>query len=218
MNKAELLKGLNMGKAVTPEAPQRTGRDFGGRRGGGAATRILEIRRRKRFAAAGRWANFAVLMILLFAALGLVIIPQATGSRTYTVHTNSMAPTYSAGTFLVVRPTTLSQLKYGDIVTYQPAPGSREVRTHRIVGFGALQDGERTLITRGDNTNANDPEPVRARQIRGKPLYAIPLVGYLTSALGDADRDLWMTLAAAGLVGPCVLLIVLGVRRRRRVG
>ena len=205
-----------MGKAVTPQVPQWTGRDFGGRRGGGAATRISDIRRRKRFAAARLWANFAVLMFLLFAALGLVVIPQATGSRTYTVLTDSMAPTYSAGTFLVVKPTALSQLKFGDIVTYQPAPDSPEVRTHRIVGFGAMQDGERTLITRGDNTNANDPEPVRARQIKGRPLYAIPLVGYLSSALGGADRDLWMRLAVAGLIGQCVLLIVLGVRRRRR--
>jgi signal peptidase I len=183
VNKEDLLKGLNMGKAVTPQVPQRTGRDFGGRRGGGAATRILEVRRRKRFAAARLWANFAVLMVLLFAALGLVVIPQATGSRTYTLPTNSMAPTYSAGTFLVVKPAALSQLKYGDIVTYEPAPGSPEVLTHRVVGFGALQDGERTLITRGDNTNANDPEPLRARQIKGRPLYAIPLVGYLTSGI-----------------------------------
>ncbi|MFE5836151.1 signal peptidase I [Arthrobacter sp. NPDC056493] len=208
-----------MGKAVTPkEPPQRTGRDFGGRRGGGAATRIFEIRRRKRFAEAARMANFAVLMVLLFAVLGLVVIPQATGSQTYTVPTNSMAPTYSAGTFLVVKPAALSQLKYGDVVTYQPAPDSPEVLTHRVVGFGALQDGERTLVTKGDSANANDPEPVRARQIKGKPLYAIPLVGYLTSAVGDADRELWMKLAVAGLIGQCLLLIVLGVRRRRRGG
>ncbi|MDQ1059585.1 signal peptidase [Arthrobacter globiformis] len=207
-----------MGKAVTPQVPQRTGRDFGGRRGGGAATRILEIRRRKRFAAAGRLANFAVLFVLLFAALALVVIPQATGSRTYTVPTNSMAPTYSAGAFLVVKPAAMSQLKYGDIVTYQPSPDSPEVLTHRIVGFNAMHDGERTLVTKGDNATVNDGVPVHARQIKGKPLYAIPLVGYLTGALGGADRDLWMLLAVTGLVGQCVLLIVLGVRRRRRAG
>ncbi|MFC9350805.1 signal peptidase I [Arthrobacter sp. NPDC057013] len=207
-----------MGEAVTPQVPQRTGRDFGGRRGGGAATRIFEIRRRKRFAAARLWANFAVLMTLLFAALGLVVIPQATGSQTYTVTTNSMAPTYSAGTFLVVKPAALSQLKFGDIVTYQAVPSSPGVRTQRIVGFGAMQDGERTLITKGDNANASDPEPVRARQIKGTPLYAIPLVGYLTGALGDADREQWMMLAGAGLAGQCLLLVLLGIRRRRRAG
>jgi signal peptidase len=205
-----------MGKAVPPQAPQRTGRDFGGRRGGGAATRIFEIRRRKRFAAAGRLANFAVLFVLLFAALALVVIPEATGSRTCTVLTNSMAPTYSAGTFLVVKPTALSQLKYGDIIAFRPTADSPEVLTHRVVGFGATQDGERTLVTKGDNTNANDAEPVHARQIMGKPLYAIPLVGYLAQALGDADRDLWMMLAVGGLIGQSVLLVVLGVRRRRR--
>jgi signal peptidase len=129
-----------------------------------------------------------------------------------------MAPTYSAGTFIVVKPAALSQLKYGDIVTYEPTPGSREVRTQRIVGFGAMQDGERTLVTRADNANANDPEPVRARQIKGKPLYAVPLVGYLAGALGDADREQWMMLAAAGLIGQCLLLVVLGARRRRRAG
>ena len=127
-----------------------------------------------------------------------------------------MMPTYSAGTFLVVKPAAMSQLKYGDIVTYQPSPDSPEVLTHRIVGFGAMQDGERTLVTKGDNATVNDAVPVHARQIKGKPLYAVPLVGYLTGALGGADRDLWMRLSVAGLVGQSVLLIVLGMRRRRR--
>ncbi|MFE4543819.1 signal peptidase I [Arthrobacter sp. NPDC056727] len=205
-----------MGKAVTPEVPQRTGRDFGGRRGGGAATRIFEIRRRKRFAAAGRWVNLAVLLFIFLTALALIAIPQATGSRTYSVLSNSMEPTYSAGTFLVVKPAALSQLKYGDLVTYRPAPDSPEVLTHRIVGFGATQNGERTLVTKGDNAAVNDAEPVQARQIMGKPLYAVPLAGYLASALGEADRDLLIMLAVAGLAGQCLLLIYLGARRRRR--
>jgi signal peptidase len=212
------LKGLNMGKAVTPEVPQRTGRDFGGRRGGGAATRILEIRRRKRFAAAGRWANVGVLLVLLFTAMALVGIPQATGSRTYTVLGTSPEATYPAGTFLVVKPAAISQLKYGDLVTYRPKPDRSEVLTHRIVGFGATQDGERTLITRGDNVVVNDAEPIRARQIMGKPLYAVPLAGYLAAALGGADRDLLLVLAAAGLAALTIPLIVLGGRRRRREG
>lgn len=207
-----------MGKAVTPEVPQRTGRDFGGRRGGGAATRILEIRRRKRFAAVGRLASIAVLLFLLSTAMALVLIPQATGSRTYTVPTNSVAETYPAGTFLVVKPVAISQLKYGDAVTYRPAPDSPEVRTRRIVGFGSMQDGARTLVTKADNSTINDSVPVHARQIMGKPLYAIPLAGYLAAALGEADRDGLMVLAVAGLIGLSVLLIYLGARRRRRAG
>ncbi|MFC7849282.1 signal peptidase I [Arthrobacter sp. NPDC057388] len=207
-----------MGKAVKPEVPQRTGRDFGGRRGGGAATRILEIRRRKRFAAAGRWANFAVLLVLLLTALALVVVPQATGSRTYPVLTDSMEPTYSAGTFLVLEPVAISQLKYGDLVAYRPAPDSREVLTHRVVSSGPVLDGERTVITRRDGSPVNDPKPVNARQIMGKPLYSIPLAGYLAGALGEADRDTLLVLAAAGLAVQSALLAVLRARRRRREG
>ncbi|HKS03159.1 MAG TPA: signal peptidase I [Arthrobacter sp.] len=207
-----------MGKAVKPEVPQWTGRDFGGRRGGGAATRILEIRRRKRFAAAGRWANFAVLLVLLFTAMALVVIPQATGSRTYPVLTDSMEPTYAAGTFLVVKPVAVSQLKYGDLVTYRPAPASPDVLTHRVVGSGPALDGERTVITRGDGSPVNDAKPVNASQIMGKPLYSVPLAGYLAGALGEADRDTLLVLAAAGLAVQSVLLIFLGARRRRREG
>lgn len=207
-----------MGKAVTPEVPQRTGRDFGGRRGGGAATRILEIRRRKRFAAAGRWASFAALLVILLAALVLVVIPQATGSRTYPVAGGSMEPTYSAGTFLVVKPVAISQLKYGDLVTYRPAPDSAEVLTHRFVSLGPTLDGEKTLVTRGDDSTANDPQPVRARQVMGKPLYAVPLAGHLAGAVGEADRGTLIVLAVAGVAVQSVLLIFLGARRRRRTG
>ncbi|MBT2549158.1 signal peptidase I [Arthrobacter sp. ISL-65] len=205
-----------MGKVVPQQVPQLTGRDFGGRRGGGAATRILQIRRRRRFGAARRWANFSVLLVIALAALVLVAVPHATGSHTYTVHTESMAPKYSPGTFLVVKPVAFSQLKYGDVVTYQPAPGRPEVRTHRIVGFGPVQEGERTLITRGDHNDANDADPVRARQIKGKLWYAVPIVGYVAEAVGSADRGFWMTMAATGLSLLSALLIVPTARRRRR--
>jgi signal peptidase len=207
-----------MGKAAKPEAPQRTGRDFGGRRGGGAATRILEIRRRKRFAPAGRWANLAVLLVLLFAALALVVIPQAAGARTYPVLTSSMEPTYSAGTFLVVTPTPLSQVKYGDLVTYRPTAECPDVLNHRVMGVGPVLDGERTVVTRGDGSRVNDAKPVKASQVMGKPLYSVPLAGYLAGALGAADRDTLLVLAVAGIAVLSVLLAFLGARRRRRAG
>jgi signal peptidase len=114
-----------------------------------------------------------------------------------------------------VKPTPLSQLKYGDVVTYRPAPDSPEVLTRRIVGFGAMQNGNRTLVTKADNAVVNDAQPVHARQIMGKPLYAIPLAGYLADAVGDVDRDFLIVLAGAGLAGQCMLLIFLGARRRR---
>jgi signal peptidase len=170
---------------------------------------------RRWVAAAGRFANIVLLMVAVFAALVLILVPKATGSQTYSVLTNSMAPKYSPGTFLVVKPAAYSELKYGDVVTFQLESGRPEVETHRIVGFGATQAGEKTLITKGDNNGINDPKPVRERQVKGKLFYAVPFVGYAANALGTADRGLWVTAGAAGLIGYGLLLIVRHIRSRR---
>lgn len=170
---------------------------------------------RRWLAAAGRLANIVLLMVAVFAALVLILVPKAAGSQTYSVLTNSMAPKYPPGTFLVVKPAAFSELKYGDVVTFQLESGRPEVETHRIVGFGATQTGEKTLITMGDNNGINDPKPVRELQVKGKLFYAVPFVGYAANALGNADRGLWVTAGAAGLIGYGLLLIVRHIRSRR---
>lgn len=155
-------------------------------------------------------------MIAVFAALVLIVVPKATGSETYTVLTNSMAPKFPPGTFLVMKPAPFDDLKFGDAVTFQLYSGRPDVETHRIVGFSSTQAGEKTLITRGDNNGANDAEPVRAIQVKGKLFYAVPYVGYAANALGNADRNMWVTLAAAGLIGYGGLLVFKDVRNRGR--
>jgi signal peptidase len=172
--------------------------------------------RRGALAAAGRILNVVVLMIAVFAALVLIVVPKATGSLTYTVLTNSMAPKYSPGTFMVMKPVAFDELKYGDVVTFQLYSGRPDVETHRIVGFSATQAGEKTLVTKGDNNGSNDPEPVRELQVKGKLFYAVPYVGYVANALGNADRNTWTTLAAAGLIGYGGLLVIKGIRGRGR--
>ena len=174
-------------------------------------------KRRSALAAVGKILNFVVLMVAVFAALVLIVVPRVTGSQTYTVLTNSMAPSFPPGTFLVVKPVDFAGLKYGDVVTFQMYSGRPDVETHRIVGFGATQEGEKTLVTKGDNNGVNDAEPVRELQVKGKLFYAVPYVGYAANALGNADRNLWATLGAAGLIGYGGLLMVKGVRDRRRL-
>lgn len=163
-------------------------------------------------AAVGRLVTLALLLVLVFAALALILVPRATGSQTYTVLTNSMAPKYPPGTFLVVKAEPFSQLKYGDVVTFQLESGKPAVESHRIVGFASTQGGEKTLITRGDNNDLNDPNPVRELQVKGKLFYAVPYVGFVANALGNADRGLWMSVGAAALICYGAVLIVRTLR------
>jgi signal peptidase len=158
----------------------------------------------------------ALNFIGLFAALVLIVVPVVTGSHTYTVLTNSMAPKFPPGTFLVMKPVPFEDLKYGDVITFQLYSGKPEVETHRIVGFGATQTGEKTLITKGDNNGAADAEPVREIQVKGKLFYAVPQAGFVANALGNADRGLWTTLAAIGLIGYGTILVFTSVRRSRK--
>ncbi|KQR02958.1 S26 family signal peptidase [Arthrobacter sp. Leaf141] len=166
--------------------------------------------------AVGRILSMAAMLVAMFAATVLIILPFATGSQTYTVLTKSMAPKFPPGTFMVMKPVAFDALQYGDVVTFQLYSGRPDVETHRIVGFGATQEGEKTLITRGDNNGANDPEPVRAIQVKGKLFYAVPYVGFAANALGNADRDTWTTVAAAGLIGYGSILVFKSVRKSRK--
>lgn len=141
------------------------------------------------------------LSIAILAALVLIVIPRVSGAYTYTVLTNSMAPAYSPGTFLVVRPVPFHVLQVGDVITYQIESGQSAVVTHRITAISSTQLGERTFITKGDNNSVEDDKPVLSVQVRGRLFYAVPHVGFLATAAAQSGRDEWLKLLAFGLVG-----------------
>lgn len=168
------------------------------------------------WAAVGRIASMSAMLVALFAAAVLIVIPVTTGSQSYTILTKSMAQKFPPGTFMVMKPVAFDELKLGDVITFQMYSGRPDVDTHRIVGFGATQEGEKTLITKGDNNGANDPEPVRAVQVKGKLFYAVPYVGFVANALGNSDRGTWTMVGAIGLIGYGAITVYKSVRRTRR--
>ncbi|WP_288027466.1 signal peptidase I [Arthrobacter sp.] len=165
---------------------------------------------------AGRGVAFLLFMVAALAALVLVVAPMATGSQTYTVLTNSMAPKYAPGTFLVVKPTSFAGLRVGDIITYQIASGKPAVISHRIITVGTTQSGERVFTTKGDNNSLADAAPVHAQQVRGKLLYAVPYVGFAANVLGQTNRGMLMPVAAVGLIGFGAFSMVQGAWGKKR--
>lgn len=155
--------------------------------------------------------SFAVL-----AALVLIVVPRVGGSYTYTVLTSSMAPAYSPGTFLVVRPVPFKSLRVGDVITYQIESGRPEVITHRIVAVSSTQQGERTFITKGDNNSLEDDRPVLEVQVKGKLSYAVPYVGFLATAAAHSGRDDVLRYIAVGLVGYGLITLWLGYTSSRK--
>lgn len=164
----------------------------------------------------GQTVSFLVLCVSALAAIVLIVVPLASGSQTYSVLTSSMAPHYAPGTFLVVQPEDFDTLKAGDVITYQLESGRPDVITHRITTVTADQNGEKMLITQGDNNDVADPAPVREVQVRGKLFYAVPYAGFVANTLGQADRGPIITVVAFGLIGYGALSMVRSWIRDRR--
>lgn len=165
--------------------------------------------------AIGRGMAYMLLLIAALAALVMIVVPMATGSQTYTVLTNSMAPKYAPGTFLVVKPAPFAELQVGDIITYQIESGKPGVVSHRITAVTTEQSGARVLTTKGDNNSLADADPVQEAQVKGKLLYAVPYVGFAANAVGQG-RAIILPTIAVGLIGFGALSMIRGAVEKKR--
>jgi signal peptidase len=157
-------------------------------------------------------------LLALVAGLGIVVVgvPALTGSTPLTVLTSSMEPTLPPGTLVVVRPTSVGDIRIGDVVTYQLTPNKPAVVSHRVIEVRSISTGETELITRGDNNGAADPSPVTSGQVRGIVWYSVPLVGWLSLLIGQHGSWLMPVVGAALLAYAAFLgLSSLAVRRRK---
>ncbi|MEO1769945.1 signal peptidase I [Candidatus Enterococcus ferrettii] len=120
------------------------------------------------------------------------------GYRFYQVLTNSMAPQpdspsrgFYAGDIVLVKMTDGSQVKEGDIVTFQVGEGDRYL-THRMMERLTELNGQPGdyIVTKGDANNSKDP-PISADRVYGKVAFVIPKMG---SVLNFVQENLWLCL------------------------
>lgn len=158
----------------------------------------------------------ALLLVVCMLALLTVVVPFALGAQSYTVLTGSMRPALEPGTLIAVRAAEAADIRVGDVITYQLRSGEPAVATHRVVGVGVSGDGERLFTTRGDANDTPDREPVRAVQIRGVLVYAVPWLGYVNLWATPAVKSALITALGAGAILWGVVALIGDARRRRR--
>lgn len=157
----------------------------------------------------------SVLVLLLGIAVAVIGLPTLVGGSAMTVLTQSMEPGLPPGTLVVIRPTPVDDIRVGDVVTYQIRSGESAVVSHRVTAK-TYTDGELTFVTKGDNNDAVDPEPVREVQIRGTLWYSLPLLGWVNSILNGANRTVVLAIVAGGLFLYAAVSVAGAVRDRRR--
>ena len=120
------------------------------------------------------WLAISVFLVLaVWMSTGLLgFYPTVVGS-------GSMQPTLNVGDIAIVIQTKPSQIKVGDIIQYWQ---NGEMKLHRVVEITQTETGK-IFVTKGDANPTPDPDPVFPNQIRGKLIYTIPKLGWISITL-----------------------------------
>ncbi|MCC2832923.1 MAG: signal peptidase I [Clostridium sp.] len=138
-----------------------------------------------------------ILVCLLIIILGiqaynkLIVRDETAGILGYnykTVLTGSMEPAIPVGSIVITKEQSSYEIE--DIISFQEEGA---IITHRIITI----DRER-YITKGDANNVADTEEVQQKQILGKVILTIPLLGYLV---------MWL-MSPVGIIS---LFIIIGI-------
>ena len=120
-----------------------------------------------------------VLLVLMIAVAAVIYVPKLLGVEPMIVLSGSMEPTYHVGSLLYVKDVDPETIEVGDAITFQLGDS---VVTHRVI---EINDTDRTFTTQGDANNVADGAPVGFDQVIGRPVFNIPLLGYLANKLSS---------------------------------
>lgn len=95
-------------------------------------------------------------------------VPDVGGYSPMVVLSDSMFPYIEAGDLIICKQADPEIVKVGDVISFfDPASSGDSVVTHRVVEIQTQDDGTLAWITRGDANNADDSNPVPAKNLVG---------------------------------------------------
>lgn len=116
-----------------------------------------------------------VVLVVIFAVF--LMGSRLVGLQVFNVISGSMEPTYSVGDLIYVKEVDPDSIKVGDPITFV-LNEDLMVATHRVV---AVDSENRQFTTKGDANDTEDAAPVHFNNVIGVPIFAIPLLGYVSA-------------------------------------
>lgn len=157
---------------------------------------------------------FIMLVIMTVISVAFVGFNVISGAKGYAVTSDSMKDTINMGDVVFVKPVSFDELEVGDIITVT-STGEKFNFTHRIVG---IDRQARTVTTRGDANNSDDPMPTEAERIVGKVWYSVPLLGYIAIVFSGGLTSttlIILALVAVALIAVNTILTKKKPKRKR---
>lgn len=160
------------------------------------------------------WNVISTVLVVLVVLLAVALVGvRLVGIKTYAVISGSMEPTYPTGSLLYVKSVNAQELRVGDAITFMLDEDT--VATHRIIEI--IPDDEDSSIlrfrTQGDANDTPDGTPVHYKNIIGKPVFAVPYLGYFAHFVQNPP-GLYL---AIGFAAVLVVIVFLPDMRRERL-
>ena len=116
-------------------------------------------------------------MVLVVVFAVFLMGSRLVGLQVFNVISGSMEPTYSVGDLLYVKTVDPDSVRVGDPITFV-LNEDLVVATHRVVDIDAEN---RQFTTKGDANKSEDAAPVHFNNLIGVPVFAVPLLGYVSA-------------------------------------
>jgi len=140
-----------------------------------------------------------VALVVVFAVF--LMGSRLLGLQVFHVISPSMEPTYSEGDLIYVKTVDPDSVKVGDPITFV-LNQDLVVATHRVV---AIDSENRQFTTKGDANETEDAAPVHFNNLIGVPIFAIPLLGYV-SAYIQSPPGMYIAIALGAALLAAVFL------------
>ena len=139
-----------------------------------------------------------IILIVLFIVNLMLSIEENThifGIYMFNIVSESMEPTFYKDDLAVVKSCDIEELKTGDIITFKQED---RIISHRIVDITKEKE-EKNFITKGDNNEVEDVEPVDIQNIYGKVVLIIPKIGKIVNYIQNVR----------GFINVCILIVII---------
>lgn len=123
-------------------------------------------------------STVVVAVVVIFAVL--LVGARLLGLQVYTVISGSMEPAYHVGSIIYVKSVPPTELREGDTISFMISENT--VATHRIIEVLPDEDDPDVIRfrTKGDSNETEDANPVHCKNVLGKVVGTIPLLGYVS--------------------------------------
>ena len=141
----------------------------------------------------------AIIVLLAVLLVGVRIF----GVQVLTILSPSMEPKYPTGSVIYLVKEDPAKLKVNDVITFKIS--GNMTATHRIIEIVPDEDDQSIVRfrTKGDNNDTADGSLVNLNDVVGKPVFCIPLLGYLATYIQSPPGS-YVTLG----VGLAMILLV----------